>query len=218
MQLADFHNKHSGETCLIVGVGPNLELTPPEWFDYPSFGINTIYKRAGDWKPTYYVGVDERLRLEHGAAILEKYADIPKFFPAPDWDMVEGENIYRFQHRAGGAFSIGGQSPRDADILTRKGINYRRIMDAVFQIAYHMGFTTMLMIGVQHKPGTRQEHFWGTDINEPDKTFTFEEDGYLHFARAMSGVKLLNISQDTYVPADVLPREDWRKFTRLEYA
>jgi hypothetical protein len=60
----DFYNLHSGETCLIVGVAPNLKLTPPELFNYPSFSVNTIYHYEG-WKPTYYVGVDERLSLIH---------------------------------------------------------------------------------------------------------------------------------------------------------
>ena len=52
MDIDEFYNLHKGETCLIVGVGKNLELTPPEWFDYPSFGVNTIYKRPGAWRPS----------------------------------------------------------------------------------------------------------------------------------------------------------------------
>ena len=152
MNLADFHNKHSGETCLITGVGPNLHLTPPALFDYPSFGVNTVYRYAG-WNPTYFVGVDHRLKVEDGAAIVKRYPDVPKFFPSPDWDDLQGENIYRFMHRQNGELFVGGQSPRDRNALLSWGITYRRIMEAVFQIAYWMGFTTMLTIGVQHKPG-----------------------------------------------------------------
>lgn len=214
MNIQDFHNLHKGETCLIVGVGPNLKLTPPEWFNYPSFGVNTIYHYEG-WKPTYYVGVDERLRLEDGAAVVEKYKDVDKFFPRPDWDELQGEKIHRFLHRTGADLFIGGQSPRDKDALTRKGITYRRIMDTVFQIAWHMGFTTMLMIGVQHKPYDEQDsdrmHFWGLDTKAvANQPFTFWFDGYQECVRAMRDVKVLNISADTYVPEDVLPRGDWR--------
>ena len=215
MDLKDFYNLHSGQTCLIVGVGDNLRLTPPEWFGYPSFGVNTIYKYEG-WEPTYFVGVDERLRLEDGAAIVEKYADIPKFFPRPDWDELQGENIYRFAHRTGGELSIGGQSARDPDALTRKGLNYRRIMDAVLQIAWHMGFTTMLMIGIQHKPGERRAHFWGQDMTQPADDFRFEESGYAHFVRGMGGVRVLNISEDTYVHEDALPRGDWQDWVNRQ--
>jgi hypothetical protein len=222
MQLADFHNKHKGQTCLIVGVGPNLHLTPPQWFDYPSFGVNTIYKSAllglfDGWKPTYYVGVDERLRLEDGAAICEAYPDVPKFFPRPDWDELQGENIYRFKHEQRADFIVGGQLPSDRHALTQHGITYRRIMDAVFQIAWHMGFTTMLMIGVQHKPtdDLRHDdtaHFWGDDTkavkNQPN-TWWFA--GYQFFSN-IQGLRVLNISEDTHVPEWILPRDDWRRW------
>lgn len=213
LTLADFYQAHAGETCLIVGCGPNLELTPPEWFDYPSFGVNTIYKRAGAWKPTYFVGVDERLRLEDGSAIAEKYADIPKFVPASDWNSLEGMNFFRFQHRPGSELYVGGRQASDRNALTKNGITYRRIMDAVFQIAWHMGFTTMLMIGVQHKPGTERLHFWGDDpkaIQGQGNDYWF--DGYKYFSHGMKGVRVLNISRDTYVPDDVLPRGDWRNW------
>ncbi len=215
MQLSDFHNLHKGETCLIVGVGPNLELTPPEWFDYPSFGVNTIYKRAGEWRPTYFVGVDEELLKRDGAALVEAYADdVPKFFPRPDFDSLQGDNIYRFAHRTGSNLFIGGQSPRDKNALTQTGINYRRIMDAVFQIAWHMGFATMLMIGIEH--GDRKDHFWGRAEYEPQKDFAFEELGYQECIRAMNGVRVLNISADTHVPESILLRSDWNAWASLK--
>jgi hypothetical protein len=212
VNLADFHNKHAGQTCLIVGLGPNLHLTPPAWFNYPSFGVNTLYRYEG-WNPTYFVGVDERLKLEDGAAIVQRYPDVPKFFPSPDWDDLQGENIYRFRHEHRGDLFVGGQSPADIKALTQWGITYRRIMEAVFQIAYWMGFRTMLMIGVQHKPDTRQKLFWGTDEGEPEQDFIWEELGYIECRRALSGARILNISEDTYVPEDVLPRGNYRNWS-----
>lgn len=209
-----FHNLHKGGTCLIVGLGPNLHLTPPGLFNYPSFGINTIYKQD-DWKPTYYIGVDERLRLEDGAAVIEKYADIPKFFPTPDWDVMKGENIYRFVHAQRGDLFVGGQNPRDIKTLTTWGITYRRIMDAVFQVAAWMGFSTLLMIGVQHKPGERHKMFWGEDHGEPETDFRFEELGYQECLRSIPNIRILNISVDTYVHEDVLPRDDWHKYATI---
>ena len=211
MELKDFYNHHKGETCLIVGVGPNLKLTPPEWFDYPSLSCNTIIKYQG-WKPTYYVGVDERLRVENGAEIVEVYKDVPKFFPSPDWDELEGENIYRFKHRTGADLLAGG-SPNTPDALTSKGITYRRIMDAVIQIAWHMGFETMLMIGVQHKPNNPRVHFWGDDTGAiVEQPLTHWFSGYQELSRQ---VNILNISADTYVPDDVLPRDDFRNWRNV---
>jgi len=77
-----FRNKHSG-TCLLIGNAPNLLLTPPELFDYPSFGMNTIHKSS--YTPSYYVTVDSRVRREFGE-VMDIYKDIPKFLPSPDLD------------------------------------------------------------------------------------------------------------------------------------
>lgn len=221
MRLEDFYNLHRGETCLIVGGGPNLKLTPPEWFNYPAFGVNTVYRYEG-WKPSYFVGVDHRLMVEDGAAIVERYRDIPKFFPRPDFDELQGENIYRFAHRyAHGDLYVGGQLANQREALTKHGITYYKIMDAVLQIAFHMGFTTMLMIGVQHKPASTdepdadREHFWGLDAKaHKNQLLGSWFIGYSTFSRMMAGagVRVLNISEDTYVPEDVLARDDWRNW------
>lgn len=211
MELLDFYRKHDGQTCIVCGVGPNLESTPPESLSFPSFGVNTIYKRAG-WMPTYFVGVDERLRLDDGPAICEKYRDIPKFFPTPDWDALQGENIYRFKHRTGGELTIGGQSPLDIKSLTVWGITYYRIMDAVFQIAAWMGFTTLLCVGFSHDTMPKYRRlFWGIDEREMSSGFEWEEYGYKYFSTSLP-VKILNISRDTFVPESVLPRDDYGKW------
>ena len=213
MLLSDFHNLHKGETCIIAGVGPNLKLTPPELFDYPSFGVNTIYKYLG-WQPTYFVGVDNRLMVEDGEMIADVYRNVIKFVPAPDFNSLEGDNFYRFKHRTTGEIAQGGKLANHKDALTQNGIYYRRVMDAVFQIAWHMGFTTMLTIGIQHKPHDEQDadrqHFWGLDAQAvPNQPFDFWFDGYRECVRMMNDVQVLNISADTYVPVDVLPRDDW---------
>jgi hypothetical protein len=212
MDIADYYNFHRGQTCLIVGVGGNLHLTPPAWFNYPSFGVNTIYKYQG-CKPTYFVGVDERLEREDGKAISDVYQDVIKFIPYPDRDSWQGENFLRFYHRAGDVIA-GGKLPNQPRALTDIGIGYRKIMDAVLQIAWYMGFTTMLMIGVQHKPDDQQAHFWGPDLKSiPEKTVDYWFSGYSEVRRAMGeSVRVLNISEDTYVPDEVLPRDDWRKW------
>src|SRR5688572_10636750 len=181
-ELQDFYKLYDGQTCLIVGIGPNLEQTPPEIFNYPSFGINTIYKRAGDWKPDYFVGVDIELLTRDGKDLVEAYRDVPKFFPAPDFDSLNGENILRFIHRQAGDLFPGGNLPNTSKALTHNGITYRRIMDAVFQIAWHMGFTTMLLIGIDH--GDRKAHFWGDAEYEPETDFFWIDQGYAECLRA----------------------------------
>jgi hypothetical protein len=209
--LKDYYQKHKGETCVIVGIGPNLEKTPPESFNYPTFGINTLYKRGGDWKPTYYVGVDIELLKRDGKDLVETYKNVSKLFPTPDFDELQGENIIRFVHRQAGDLFPGGNLPNNPKALTHNGITYRRIMDAVFQIAWHMGFTTMLMIGIDH--GDRKSHFWGAAEYEPEKDFMWIEKGYSECLRAMKDVKVLNISEDTHLSEEIIPRGNWRDWT-----
>ena len=208
MELSDFYNLHAGETCLLVGNGPNLLLTPPELFDYPSFGMNTCHLYDGDWIPDYYVTVDQRVMREFGDAILDKLSDIPKFIPRPNLNKWQGDNFYRYLHRPG-EMNLDALRP---DGLTIQGITYRNVMHAAIQVALHMGFTTMLMIGVQHRPHKAQCHFWGTDHGMNSTHYPDWIDGYKYFVDSLPCFSFLNLSEDTCVSADILPRADWREY------
>lgn len=209
--LKDFHNKHSGGTCLLVGNGKNLSLTPPELFDYPSFGMNTIHLYEG-WRPTYYTTVDSRVMREFGEAVYERFADIPKFIPTPNLDKWQGENFYRFYHRPGALWPDSQAKLWPSGLLTEHGITYANIMHIAMQLAYYMGFTTLLMIGVEHKEHKAQDHFWGCDHGmkaAPDTTEWLK--GYKILADGMKaqGVKIINISEETGVSTDILSRDKW---------
>jgi hypothetical protein len=217
MSLENFHNLHKGETALFVGNGPNLYQTPPEWFTYPSIGTNTIHLYSG-WKPTYYVTVDHEVVQWYGHEIAERLTDVPKFIPSPKLDYWQGPNFYRWKRRERDILTAG-HSPKDPDALTGYGIAYYNVTHAALQILWHMGFATVLMIGVQHRPDHMTEHFWGSDPrsgNGPDEHNTrLWMDGYRDLVTAMQqdGVTVLNISKNTYVPVEVIPRDDWRKWT-----
>ncbi len=215
MELRDFHKLHTGETALLVGNGENLRLTPPAWFDYPSFGMNTIHLYEG-WKPTYYVTVDQRVMREFGDEILERFEDIPKFIPRPNLNKWQGENFYRFLHRPGPIFK-DNKVPNNVRTLDSEGISYRNVMHVAMQLAWYMGFTTMLLIGVHHKPFKGQVHFWGTDHGMPANPPTDDWfQGYVEIVEKMReyDITVLNISEDTYLDADIIPRGDWREYAK----
>lgn len=202
-----FRNIHAGGTALLVGNGENLHRTPPAWFDYPAFGMNTICFYE-NWMPNYYTAVDNRLYREFGKIITEKYKDIPKFIPTPNLDEWKGENFHRFYHRPGDLAK--GWNP---DLST--GYTFQNIMHVAMQLAYWMGFTTLLMIGVHYKPDAYKMHFWGEDVAMPDVLpFTDWMNGYRVLVQGLKqrGVTVLNVSEDTYVSEDILPRDDWRKY------
>jgi len=215
--LQNLYNLHSGETCIIAAPGPNLPLTPPEQFSCRSIGINTIY-RYPKWKPDYYVWVDRGVAevVPIWQEVIASYSSVAKFIPTPDFDEAKGENIYRFKHRPGIDLYIGGQLANQKKALTEFGITYRRIWGAALQIAWWLGFKTILLIGIQHKLGARKEHFWGLADYDPASDFYWEELDLLDCSHMMRDVRILNISEDTYLSEKVVPRGDWRDWRKDE--
>jgi len=213
MKIEQFYKKHDGETALLVGNGPNLGLTPPEKFNYPSFGMNTIYNYKS-WKPDYYVAVDEVFFDMFEQNVQEAFPDTPKFIPAEFIDRWSMSNMFPVTHRNDGVFVRGDMLANKKESLT-KGVNWKNVMHLSIQLAWYMGFTTILMIGVQQKPGvgSLREHFWGIEELTPvTQNDVHWNAGYKAFVSAMTDIKVLNISEDTYVPEDVIPRDDWKKW------
>jgi hypothetical protein len=209
MQLTDFHNYHKGETALMVGNGNNLHKTPPHWFHYPSFGLNTIFYYEG-WKPTYYVAVDAVMEERYGEQVKEAYPDVPKFIPS-ELSTWQGDGFVYFKPFRQG-ISVPGVPITNRD-APNKGIGFTNSMTAAMQIAVYMGFSTMLMIGVEQKPGDLITHFWGADPQMPkSQTDEHWNIGYLDVQRSNPHLRVLNISADTFVPENVLPRDDWKNW------
>jgi hypothetical protein len=211
--IAQFRGIHAGEMCLLVGNGPNLHLTPPEWFGYPSFGMNTVHMYEG-WRPDYYTAVDVRVMKEFGTEIVQRLGDVPKFVPSPNLDRWQGPNFHRFNFRPGPVWRKERGRIWNPDAL-EQSIQYSSVMHVAMQIAFYMGFTTLLVIGMQHKPGEAHVHFWGSDagmgVSDPLQSWL---DGYKQLTDDMRarGVKVINISEDTYVSENIIPRgnpRDW---------
>lgn len=209
MDILDFYHKHKGETGLLVGNGINLHLTPPEWFDYPSIGMNTIYKYEG-WQPNYFIAVDPRLMREDGKQIAEKYKDVPKFVASPGLDNWQGENFYRFIGKPSKVIPVSTSDASQRDFLVSGNIRWNCVMTAAMQLGWWLGFETLLMIGVHHDTNDQQAHFWGQDVKAPIKDLSILYEAKRTVVRMANGVRFLNISEDTHVPEDVLPRGDWR--------
>lgn len=201
--IGKFRNKHAGEACLLVGNGPNLSLTPPGSFAFPAIGMNTCFELIGFW-PNYYVTVDERLPREFRAKLDAALLGIPKFVPTPELDAWHGEEFYRFRLRPGPAWEID-----------EHGMTYGSAMHTAMLLAFYMGFTTMLMVGVDGEEGRGREHFWGRDDGAPDEPpLHLWNQGYHELVEMLGvyNVRVLNISPGTHVPASVLPRDDWRQY------
>lgn len=202
--LSKFSNLHKGETCLILGNGPSLnDVSLGQLDKYPTIGANTIFKSG--YVPTYFTAVDKRVCFEFGEIINKKYRDIPKFLPTPNLDMWEGENIYRWYHRPGPLWPWVKAVPFPNNMLDKNGITYSCIMHVQMQLAYFMGFTKFLIVGMDHTIEKR-EHFWGTDEGMPElPPAHMWADGYQILREGM-GVEIFNCSSKTNLPEEIIPR------------
>lgn len=208
MGIQHFYNLHKGETCLVLGNGSCLNNVPI-WFlqQYPSFGSNCIFCLAG-FKPTYYAAVDNKVQRLYAAKIARKLGDTPKFIPSPERDDWQGENFYRFHHRVDPLWIEDWQW--DEDTLTNPGITFRTVTHVLLQLAYFMGFETMLCVGLDNTSDGR--HFYGTIPSTGGAPVDQWDDGYGTLAKGFAPRKVINLSHPTKVT--MLLREDWRTYAK----
>jgi hypothetical protein len=132
-------NKHKGETGIVIGNGPSLSDVPLEFLGfYPSFGTNRIYLLDG-FTPDYYVAVtdlviqqfnDEIRKLECRKFIKEIYTR----------HLIE--DAYPLNSSVTPGFS------REPDKWIYEGYTVTYVC---LQLAFYMGFETILLVGVDHK-------------------------------------------------------------------
>ena len=217
--LEQFKNIHKGETMLFVGLGKNQALTPLEQLDYPSISVNSVHKHP-TFKPDYYTCVDKSNWTDYGDVIATKFADIPKFIPErmAKW---KGDNFFLFRGEIAKSWS-NGEKPMWQEDISRE-ITYENITHVALKLLYHMGAKNILIVGMEHKPNESHVHFWGVDEEHGTSEDYVKRwfEGYREIAEGLKskGVTVLNLSPETYVPEDVIPRDDWRNWIReKEYA
>ena len=190
-----FKNKHIGETCLVIGNGPSLKDVPNSFLDqYPSFGTNRIFLK---YVPTYYVVVNP-LVIEQNKAIIE-ILPCDKFLPF-GYD-------FKCEHH-GFLASTQKQFSHNPDKWIAEGFT---VTYGCLQLAYYMGFTTVLLVGVDHR-----YKFSG----EPNEPHLFEGDDPNHFdPEYFKGVKWhnpdLERSEISYQYAKEAFEQDHRKIINL---
>lgn len=127
------HNKHAGETCIVIGNGPSLRNVPDSFLNkYPTFGSNRIYLR---FVPTYYVVINP-LVIENNRADIEAL-DTTKFVRANS-----GLTGYELTKGLQESFSY------DPPTWINEGYSVTYVS---LQLAFYMGFKRVLLVGVDHR-------------------------------------------------------------------
>lgn len=164
--LSRFHNRYFGKTCVIIGNGPSLkgmDLSILE--DVYTFGMNRIYlmfERLG-FSTTFYVAVN-RYVIEQCVTDIRQLT-IPKFL---SWG---SRNL--FQCNRDLAFLNWRRNPGFQGHLATRGLwEGGTVTYVALQLAYYMGFSKAILIGVDH-------HFQFT--GPPNQLVTSTGDDPNHF-------------------------------------
>lgn len=195
-RLAALKDSHIGERCFLIGNGPSLRVTDLSKLKGEfSFGFNRIFLAEAElgFKPSCLVSIND-LVIEQSAAEL-RALQMPKFFAwrARRWLEMDEHTHFIYTSYTGPGFA------RDVSGRVWEGAT---VTNVALQLAFHMGFTRVILIGVDHnftaaegKPNTTvvstgadPNHFSGSYFGKgfrwqlPD--LQTSERGYLYARRA----------------------------------
>lgn len=211
----EYQNIHAGETCLIIGNGPSLKDIPLEFLKkYKSFGTNRIYL-MDDFVPSYYVAINALVIEQSFMQILA--LPCPKFVRA----------MYATTFNA---FPLRSVHDRKFHPDIENGIDEGwTVTYCCMQIAFHMGFTTALLVGVDHRysqdgkpnqkvtatepdPNHFDPRYFGPGVEWQCADLTNSRLAYIEADKAYkaAGRKIINLTPGTAL--DVFAKDDWRKW------
>jgi|SRR3990170_6395680 len=165
--LSALKNTQSGKRCFIIGNGPSLKtIDLGKLRNEITFGMNRIYLLFPElgFSTTYFVSIND-LVIQQCASDIQSL-DIPKFLA---WrshrHLLPSKDInYLYTTYTGAGFS------RDVTGRVWEGATVTYV---ALQLAYHMGFSEVILVGVDHNFVSR---------GDPNKTITSVGDDPDHFS------------------------------------
>jgi len=143
-KLVALKDSHKGERCFVVGNGPSLKSMDLSKLQSDfSFGFNRIFLAAAElgFTPSCIVSIND-LVIEQSVAELQ-VLQMPKFFAwrARKWLNMDADTHFIYTSYTGPGFS------RDVTSRVWEGAT---VTNVALQLAYHMGFSKVILIGVDH--------------------------------------------------------------------
>ncbi len=172
-KLAALKDSHRGERCILIGNGPSLRHTDLSRLKGEfSIGSNRIFLAAAElgFVPSCLVSVND-LVIEQSRAELQAL-DMPKFFSwrSHRWLKMADNIHFIYTSYTGPGFA------RDVTGRVWEGAT---VTNVGLQLAYHMGFTCVVLIGVDHNYPSAQ--------GKPNETVVSNRDDPNHFSGAYFG-------------------------------
>lgn len=140
----EFQDKHEGETCIVIGNGPSLADVPRDLLvKYDTFGANRIFV-LDDYIPRFYSIIDKHMIHTCGPYIMENWV-------GEEWPKAPEAMFIRADFPLPGALPLrvvvqAGFTQNPAQAIVMGGT----VTYANLQIAYYMGYTKVLLVGVDH--------------------------------------------------------------------
>lgn len=168
-RLTELKDSHPGERCFIIGNGPSLRQTDlTKLRGEKTFGLNRVYLLFPEigFTTTYLVAVN-RLVLEQCA---EEILELPntKFIP---WSFRK--SLKSAPHPDTLFVPSNCARPGFVGDVRRPFTTGATVTYVAMQIAYHMGFETVILVGVDHSFTTQ---------GKPHETVISQGDDPNHFA------------------------------------
>jgi hypothetical protein len=142
--IHQFRNIHSGGRCVIIGNGPSLKQTDLTSLEGEiTFGLNRIYLMFGElgFETTFHVVVNE-LVVEQCAEDFRRIK-APLFTTTLNRVFLEGAQNTAYMNRLSG--------PRFSGDVGRGIWEGATVTFVAMQLAYYMGFTDVILVGVDHR-------------------------------------------------------------------
>jgi hypothetical protein len=165
-KLAELKDVHRGQRCFIIGNGPSLKNTELSFLeDEFTFGMNRIYMLFSE------LGFDTSYYLSINSLVIEQCAEdiralkMPKFISWRSRHLIEPTDDMVFLHTT----YSGPKFAHDASSRLWEGATVTYV---ALQLAYHMGFDPVFLIGVDHSFATQ---------GKPNTTIISEGDDPNHF-------------------------------------
>ncbi len=148
-RLAALKDIHRGQRCFIIGNGPSLKQTNLSCLrDEFTFGMNRFYMIFPElgFTTSYYLSVNS-LVIEQCAQDL-RALPIPKFLSWRSHGLIQPTDDTIFLHTT----YTGPKFAQDARGRLWEGATVTYV---ALQLAFHMGFETVILIGVDHSYSTQ---------------------------------------------------------------
>lgn len=144
--IRQFKNIHPGERCVIIGNGPSLRDTDLGLLrDEYTFGLNRIYLMFEElgFETTFHVVINRHV-VEQCAEDFRKI-DAPLFTTAQNRTFLDGAANTAYLNTIVGLWPYFS---RDAGRGVWEGYTVTYV---AMQLAYYMGFSEVILIGVDHR-------------------------------------------------------------------